>query len=143
MERNKNRIFYFLLSLFLAFVIYSVYVWRKSMPLTENLNTSKSFTVSELITKVDKKNILTLKPFIEKAIEVNGVLKKVTYQNNRYSLLLEGTNTNVLVLCEMEKQQDVASLVIGEKIIVKGVFKGVLKDAILLNCILIGKETHE
>jgi len=43
----------------------------------------------------------------------------------------------------MEKQQDVASLVIGEKIIVKGVFKGVLKDAILLNCILIGKETHE
>jgi len=95
------------------------------MPLTENLNTSKSFTVSELITKVDKKNILTLKPFIEKAIEVNGVLKKVTYQNNRYSLLLEGTNT------------------IGEKIIVKGVFKGVLKDAILLNCILIGKETHE
>jgi len=140
---KRVYILYLLGFVVLVFITWFIYIWFKPFPETNQLNTSKSFSVSELISKVNEKDISKLKPFIEKAIEVNGVLKKITYKNNRYSLLLEGEKTDVLVLCEMEKQQGVSELTIGDKIIVKGIFKGVLHDAVLLNCILIGKKSYE
>ncbi len=101
------------------------------------------FTVNEFSQKVGKKDSFLLKEFIEETIEVEGVLKEITSKYGSTSLLLEGKESELLVLCEMKKNQNTSHLKVGTIVSVKGTFKGILHDAIMLNCILIDNETYE
>ncbi|RKM87649.1 hypothetical protein D7036_24990, partial [Aquimarina sp. BL5] len=55
------------------------------------------------------------------------------------TVILYGDNKYSGVLCDMQSDQTVGirKLKKGQKIMLKGVCKGFLKDAILLNCMLI------
>lgn len=102
------------------------------------------FTVNEFSQKSQKKDSLLLKEFIEETIEVEGILKEITLvRNGNTSLLLEGLNSELLVLCEMKENQKLSHLKMGSVVSVMGTFKGILHDAIMLNCILIDNETYE
>ncbi|RKN05057.1 hypothetical protein D7035_21570, partial [Aquimarina sp. AD1] len=77
----------------------------------------------------------------DKIVEVIGVVKEVTFLNDRNTIVLEGDNKNSSVLCDMQSDQFkmVKNLKKGQKIELKGVCKGFLKDVILLNCMLINQ----
>ncbi|MFP2995775.1 hypothetical protein ABN763_07680 [Spongiivirga sp. MCCC 1A20706] len=78
---------------------------------------------------------------VEKAIEVEGVLKEVTFKHDKFSLILEGGYKDKLIICELKNDQSEAikNLKKGTIVTVKGILKGYLKDAILLQCIIIDK----
>ena len=79
------------------------------------------------------------KQYIDKAIEIKGVLKKVTKREDRYTFFIDSDEEGRFIQCEMQidQNQKVQSIQTNAIITVKGIFKGVLLDAILLNCILI------
>ena len=80
-----------------------------------------------------------VKGYVDKAIEIQGTLKKVTFRENKYTLFIDSDKEGQFIMCEMQTDQieKIKSIKPDEIVTVKGIFKGVLLDAILLNCILI------
>lgn len=109
---------------------------------TSKRDTEKHFTINELILEHKRE---TFKKFIEKAIEIEGTIKEVTYKNNKYTVILSEENYNTLILCEMQTDQNqkIVKLNVGEKTKIKGILKGVLMDVIVLNCIILEPKIHE
>lgn len=77
--------------------------------------------------------------FVEKTVEVEGTLEKISTRNNRYTLFLRGSEENAFVMCDMSPNQvePLRELQKGQTIRLKGVCKGFLMDAIFLNCIVL------
>ena len=103
------------------------------------LRTHTSLTTQELFVKLESGENKNLEHFIDKAIEVKGVIKDITVRNGVYSIILDGNGGQRHILCEMQKGQDdeILKLKVGEEVVLKGVLKGFLIDAILFNCIIV------
>ncbi len=75
----------------------------------------------------------------ESIVLIEGVIKEINYLNNRTTIILEGnTKQSSHVICDMQTNQKDAISMFSSKdtITLKGVYKGFLKDAIFLNCII-------
>lgn len=112
---------------------------NRNIPDTRFIDTHAQLTSNEFASLFDSENHPEIENLVDKAIEVRGVLKKITLKEGRYTLLLTSHQEGRFVLCKMQTDQNsgVVELAPGQNVIVKGVFKGVLLDAILLNCIII------
>lgn len=116
------------------------YVFNTKGVDTRKAKTEISITTHELFENFNNEKEASFSQYIDKAFEIKGTLYKVTRKGEKYSLLLRGKQIdNRLVLCEMEVNQGpiVESLKIGDEVKVKGILKGFLMDAILLNCIIL------
>lgn len=82
--------------------------------------------------------------YVEKTIEVEGRIKEISFLNNRYTILLQGKGEYSCLMCDMnpEQMEQIQQLKKGDLITLRGICKGFLMDAILLNCILIN-QPHE
>lgn len=114
----------------------------KEKPNTQTLETDENFTSQELFSQLKFKSTKTvddLNAYVEKAVEIEGVIKEITHRKGVYSLILNGDGKKRYVLCEMQHDQvdQVMQLTVGDTIVVKGILKGFLMDAILLNCIIV------
>lgn len=81
--------------------------------------------------------ITTLQP--EQLVEIEGRIKEINTRNSRQTILLKGTlDQSPYIICDMQKGQEKELELLKENdtIKVKGIFKGFLKDAVFLNCIV-------
>ncbi len=137
--RNIHKLIIVSILLLTAIVISIIaYKVLEVKPDTRTVETHKSLTSKELFAGLQSRSSGDLIDYIEKAIEVEGVVKEINHRDNLYTILLEGDNYNRQIICEMQPDQnfEILKLKIGDKIIVKGILKGFLMDAILLNCII-------
>ncbi|NER13443.1 hypothetical protein GWK08_08350 [Leptobacterium flavescens] len=83
--------------------------------------------------------------YVEKVIEVQGIIDEITYLNDRYTVFLQGGDKWSCLMCDMQPDQieKVKKLKPGQKVLLKGICKGFLKDAILLNCVLLNQKINE
>lgn len=83
--------------------------------------------------------------YTNKVFDVVGKITEVSFLNNRNTLILQGNDPNSGVICDMDPLQHaiIAKLSKGDKVRIKGVCKGFLKDVIMLNCILISNVANE
>lgn len=111
---------------------------------TSRIKTKAKLSTNELLDRTTNSDSLLLNDYIEKAIEVTGPIKDITTKDNKTTILLHGGHASKLVICEMQTNQNkyMDQLSKGDVVNIKGVFKGVLLDAILLNCILIEKNSN-
>jgi len=82
--------------------------------------------------------------FIEQVIEVEGVIKEISFLNDRHTIILNKENfTHSFVICDMSPIGDteINEYAVGDTVILRGVFKGYLLDVIMLNCIPINEKT--
>lgn len=92
---------------------------------------------SKIVELVGKEDEVFIEP--ESLVEIKGVIKEINYLNNRVTILLEGSDENAShVICDMQTMQseDLARLAVRDTIVLKGMYKGFLKDAIFLHCVL-------
>lgn len=138
MKKNKRQKLFSILSLIIISSILLYGFITGGITDTEKIQTQKSFTTSEFINQLNNKQ-KKLYNFIEKAIEINGEIKEITYQDHKYSLILKGKNENTYIICEMQANQSkqVLDLKVGDIVNLKGILKGFLMDIILLNCIIV------
>lgn len=97
-----------------------------------------------LISHFKKEDDYYLEP--EKIVEIEGTIKEINSINNRITILLEGgSDESACVICDMKTDQTIGIEKFGPKdtIRLKGVFKGFLKDAIFLNCIISQRKINE
>jgi Cu/Ag efflux protein CusF len=79
-------------------------------------------------------------------IQVSGYVKEVNLLNERITLILKGEqDSSPYMICDFQTDQKdiIHQIKENDKVQVKGVFKGFLKDAIFLNCILTELPPHE
>ncbi len=82
----------------------------------------------------------------ESIVEMEGVIKEINGLNGRLTILLEGgENESPSIICDMQANQKeiVSNLKLKDTIRVKGVFKGLLKDAVFLNCIISDNQRND
>ncbi|MFC4634906.1 hypothetical protein ACFO3O_13380 [Dokdonia ponticola] len=118
--------------------IYAIFRYLETPEDTHNVKTQVSLSSNELISLMSNKVDSSFYQYVDKAIEIESVIKEINKKEGVYTLLLSGDDKDTLIICEMQKNQNVhiQKLTIGDPIVVKGVFKGFLKDAVLLNCII-------
>jgi len=77
--------------------------------------------------------------YLERTVEVEGVVKEITFKNERYTIFLQGQNDFSSVICDIHPSriEGIKELKQGERVILKGVCKGYLMDVIMLNCVLL------
>lgn len=143
---KKANIIFFTLGLLILIGVYLVF--RYSGDSYMNMNTvstdveiSSGELISSFIIDEDAANLM----YRGKIIEVEGIVKDITFLNNRNTIFLYGKNKYSSVICDMYPNQEgeIKDLKKGQKIKIKGVCKGFLKDAILLNCMLINTTINE
>lgn len=98
-------------------------------------NTESEILVANFLTNEK----LADETYTRKVIEITGTVKEVSFLNNRNTLILQGKDKNSGVICDMNANQidAIHKISIGDKITVKGICKGFLKDVVMLNCIII------
>jgi len=134
-----KKYYYRYLIVTLLFVVITFYIIEFNKPSftnTVNKQTITQISTNDLIFEYKSQS---LNKFIEKVIEIDGVLKEIKFQNNVHTLYLTDENNTAYILCELQQDQfkKTKNLSIGKKVRIKGVLKGHLKDIILLNCVIL------
>ncbi|WP_378174855.1 hypothetical protein [Aquimarina sp. SS2-1] len=141
--KRKNKIGFFLFVLVVFGVSYFFVRYMEEDPNTSMFEAEMHISAKVLLDVYKSDKDLANSTFIEKIIEVEGVVHKVTNVNNRYTVFLEGEEDQITyIMCDMQSDQNkkIGTIKSGETIKLKGIFKGFLKDAILLNCVLLNDD---
>ena len=77
--------------------------------------------------------------YVEKTLEVVGIVEKISTLNNRHTIFLQGEDEQAFVICDMEPTEidKIKTITPGQTVRLKGVCKGFLMDAIFLHCVLL------
>ncbi|MEM9076975.1 MAG: hypothetical protein AAGC43_08045 [Bacteroidota bacterium] len=142
MTLRKSVILFVILLLGLFLLRYLTVVTQKKP--NENFLATKAelhVTSEDLVTSFLSNEELANATYVEKTIEVEGIVKEVTFLNNRYTVILQGSGEYMCIMCDMKEDQvaQVQTLAKGNSVVLKGICKGFLMDAILLNCVLVNK----
>ena len=134
--RNK----YFLILVITSIIVGGYYLVNPLINSTEKdlqnevaaLVLNSDFLVSAYENNETKSNIL----YGGKIIEVTGFVKEITHLNDRNTIILNSSSETFGVICDINPNQKekIDKLKQHQKIKIKGICKGFLKDVILLNC---------
>ena len=136
--KSKNKIFLgtiILLSLINGYYFIVPYFKSSEKNMekeTAELSVSSNKIVNAYTINEEKSNIL----YAGKIIEVTGFVKEITFLNNRNTIILNSNTQTFGVICDVNPNQKgkIKQLKENQKIRVKGICEGFLKDVILLNC---------
>ncbi|NAS29346.1 hypothetical protein GTQ40_00025 [Flavobacteriaceae bacterium R38] len=117
-------------------------VYNKPHTDVNKATTTLSVSSKNLLANFNTNEVSANSTYVEKVIIVEGKIKKITYLNDRYTILLHGQNELSNIICDMSMSQfeDIKKLNPGQTVNIKGICKGYLMDVIMLNCILVNKE---
>lgn len=82
----------------------------------------------------------------ERWVEIEGRIKEINTFNHRNTILLKGKeDASPYAICDMQTGQEEALRWLKENdtIKIKGIFKGYLKDAVFLNCMITHRNLNE
>lgn len=137
----KKRIWLSILSalLVIAICVLAIYLNRTPSKVTQKTVVEVKISSEDLLAEFLNDEAKANQDYVEKVIEVEGIVKEVTFLNNRYTVLLQGQGEYACLMCDMniEEMERIKEISTGDTITLKGVCKGFLMDAILLNCVLI------
>jgi hypothetical protein len=143
----KKKHFFYTISFVLLFIT-GLFLYQLLMVNKKNYASSKpeifieSVKLSNAYSNNEKK---ADKLYTNKLIEVHGSIKEITYLNNRTTIILNGNDNSSGIICDINKSQNkkLAGLQKNQKIHIKGICKGFLKDVVFLNCYIDTKKTNE
>jgi uncharacterized integral membrane protein len=141
-KRTRTKLVVITLLSGILLLLSSVFIYQytnKEQVKTQLFHTQAHLTPNEFISLFDTVNSGQAKEYVDKAIEIKGVLEKVTLRGGTYTLFINSNKEGRFIQCEMQNDQiqKIEDMVPKEIVTVKGIFKGVLLDAILLNCVII------
>lgn len=118
--------------LFLLFFV-GLYLYNKPTEDISSSDTDITITAARLFQEFSENEERANKEYLDKIIEVEGVIKEMSSLNENPSILLQAGSESFGVLCSFEKAID-KKLRVGERIVVKGLCTGMLTDVVLIGC---------
>lgn len=135
----------------IAFVIFGCYFyWYFTNVSYSNIFDAKTeikTDAEKLVASFISDQKLANTTYVEKTVEIQGIIKDISFLNNRSTLFLEAGKytTKNSIICDMQTNQkhNINKLKLGDSVLIKGIFKGFLMDGIMLNCVLLKKKINE
>jgi ABC-type lipoprotein release transport system permease subunit len=134
----KNKIF--LLSLIITILISGYFYVNpfsdSSAKNLENKVAALSLNANDLVNAFARNETKSNNLYEGKIIEITGSINEITFLNDRNTIILNSNNESFGVICDINPNQKekINKLKKHQKIRIKGICKGFLKDVILLNC---------
>lgn len=144
-NKKTNRVIICLILLMGGISYFYIGYYNKPHKDIHKIKTAYKISSEKLINLFILNKDLANAHYVEKTIEIKGVIKEINFINSRYIVSLQGKNDFSNVLCEMHKSQlnQIEKIKLGETIRIKGICKGYLVDVIMLNCIVLKPEPNE
>ena len=119
-------------------VLFGVYEYNRPHKSLTNQTPDFSMSSMELLSDYQTDESDSDKKYLNKIIQVNGLLREVQVDHmNEISLVLEAGEEMSAVICEMEKgvykESDFTE---GDQVSIKGICTGMLMDVVLVQCSL-------
>lgn len=138
MKKTKNKIaitFTLLLILIIGYYFIAPFFKTSTINL-ENEIAEKTINANNLVRAYSLNEEKSNKLYAGKIIEVVGFIKEITFINNRNTIILNSENETFGVICDINplEKEKIKLLKKHQKVRIKGICKGFLKDVILLNC---------
>lgn len=146
MNKKRNIVLLVLSTLLIAFCIYiNSKLTAENYIDIENISTELNVTSNKLVATFMDNEERADKMFSGKIIEITGRVKEVTFLNNRNTVILYGQNSTSGIICDFDTNQleEIKDLSKNQKVTIKGVCKGFLKDVVILNCFLMKTNLNE
>ena len=136
---NKMKKKLFLLALIIIALAgsYSFYMYNKPVSSLEKMKTDHFISASELLEQYEDSEEKANEVFLDKVIEVKGIINKIEENEGQYSIYLETENMMSAIICEMDKKITSINLIVGEKVTLKGLCTGYLMDVVLVRSLII------
>lgn len=146
MNKKRNIVLLVLSTLLIAFCIYiNSKLTAENYIDIENVSTELNVTSNKLVATFMDNEEQADKMFSGKIIEITGRVKEVTFLNNRNTVILYGQNSTSGIICDFDTNQleEIKNLSKNQKVTIKGICKGFLKDVVILNCLLMKSNLNE
>ena len=143
---TKKKIFLFIFISFLF--IFGVYCYFKISKETviniKSASISYNLYTDDLIADFRDNEKSANEKFAGKIVKIKGKVKEVSFLNNTNTVILLGDESSGII-CDFNQKQtkEIKALTKNQTVIIKGIYKGFLKDVVLLNCLLINDKTNE
>lgn len=132
---NKRTIIFF--SIVLLFVIAATYAWMTyNKPHQSVDRVDFSLDAMQLVAEFEADEAAANQKYLDKVIEVNGIVKDILRSDNSVTILLGDPDAMSSVSCAMspENSPDVEEVKSGASLTIKGICSGMLLDVALVNC---------
>jgi len=146
MNKKRNIVLLVFSAVLIAFCIYiNSKLTAENYIDIENTSTELNITSNKLVASFTNNEEQADKMFSGKIVEITGRVKEVTFLNNRNTVILYGQNSTSGIICDFDTNQleEIKSLSKNQKVTIKGVCKGFLKDVVILNCLLMKTNLNE
>lgn len=137
-----KKIFKVTLFILVIGVISAVFVYTRiyNKPHTDIYNTEADYIVSadKIIDDFKKDEKSANKKYLDKIVEVKGVIHKIDITKNQNILTLRAGENMESVICNMEPRENVkiSGLEKGQSVQVKGICTGFLLDVVIVRAVL-------
>ena len=108
------------------------YLYTKPKADMETMKAYSALKAADLVQKFNDDEAAAEVEFLDKTVEVTGIVKEKTESG----IILEGVDEMTGVLCEFENPADLAAIDAKQTITVKGICTGKLLDVVLSRCIV-------
>lgn len=139
MKHKKYRIQGVLLILVFIMIGTAYYVYNKPHKDVFKSRTEIYIDADTLVSDFDKNEETANTIYLEKIIEVKGILKEHKIEQDQMILVLEGNHELANVICYLQanNESEIKLPVLGKQITVKGICTGYLMDVVLIKCSLL------
>lgn len=136
--KSKNKLFLISISILILIIGYQ-FINALNSSSEKNLENEIAELVldsRDLLNAFTKNEEKSDSLYAGKILEISGIVKEVTFLNNRNTLILYGNSNENGIICDLNPNQKekLKHIKKHQKVFVKGICKGFLKDVILLNC---------
>ena len=126
----KKKIFYAILILALIGGSIGYYMYSKPLASIESMNTEHKLTSEELLQLYEEDEESANAKYLDKVIEVTGIVNKAEKNNGTTSIYLSTLSDFSNVIFQLE--EDDPSIKKGDEVTMKGICTGYLMDVVLV-----------
>lgn len=136
----KAKSIFYSISILLVILLSILYFTKPFFKLgnknIENEVTEHNLNATDLVNYYANNEAKANLLYTGKIIEITGTIKEISYLNDRNTIILNSNSETFGVICDINPNQKekLHQLKQHQKIKVKGICKGFLKDVIFLNC---------
>ncbi len=135
----RKKIIFFLGVLFLILAAWGWYLFNKPHTDVSNLKASVTINATELFNEYQTDEIAANKKYLDKIIEVKGLIAEVQQTDSTMNVLLHGGTEMGGVNCSLfaKDSKKNTSFRQGSEVVIKGKCAGFLMDVSLVDCVLV------
>lgn len=132
----KKKLFILIGLVILAGAFYAYSEFNRTKKSVSTLEAKYKSTAADLVSSFSKDEEGATKKYADAVIEVSGQIALIDNQADTLFTIYLETNDLAKVACELEKNQTINGLEVGQNVTVKGICSGYLMDVILVQSVL-------